>query len=166
LKRILLCVALLLAFLPAAVYAQSAPAVGSFAFTLSGYTVQGQLSNAVIQADNKVSMTMSVDDNLQTSIGSVPISGDGEWYGTVNGTSVSGTIENVSGSIQVCYFLFFCGYANYSGSGTWAGTLSADQGTGAFQGFITFTSSSIPQITLNQPFPISGSWNSVFQAAN
>jgi len=164
-KRILFCLGLLLTFLPAAVYAQSQPTIGSFAFTLQGYTVQGQLSNAVIHSDNSVSMTMSVDDSLQTPIGAVPINGNGDWTGMVNGTAVSGTIQNVSGSIQVCYFLFFCGTANYAGNGTWTGTLSADNGSGTFTGFITFTSSSISQIQLNQPIPISGNWSSNFQSS-
>jgi hypothetical protein len=165
-KRILICLGLLLTFFPAAVYAQSQPTIGSFVFTLQGYTVQGQLSNAVIRADNSVSMTMSVDDSLQTPIGAVPINGNGEWIGTVNSTTVSGTIENVSGSIQVCYFLFFCGTANYVGNGAWTGTLSADNGSGTFTGSITFTSSSISQIQLNQPVPISGNWSSIFQRSS
>jgi len=164
-KRVLLCLALMLAFFPAMVYAQYAPSVGSFAFTLQGYTVQGQLSNGVINSDNSVSMAMSIDDSLQTSIGAVPVTGNGEWAGTVNGTTVSGTIENVSGSIQVCYFFFFCGYANYVGNGTWAGTLSGEQGAGTFNGLITFTSSSFSQVPLNQPIPVSGNWNSSFQSS-
>lgn len=165
-KRIYFCLALLLTFIPAVVYAQSGPTLGSFAFTLQGYTVQGQLSNAVIRPDNSVSMTMTVDDSLQTPIGAVPISGSGEWYGTVNGTTVSGTIENVSGSIQVCYLIFFCGYANYIGNGMWTGTLSADHGAGTFRGFITFTSSSFSEIPLNRPIPVSGNWSSIFQSSS
>jgi hypothetical protein len=148
------------------VSAQSVQGNGAFAFSLESYTVQGQLSNAVIQADNTVSMTMSINDNLQTSIGAIPITGNGEWYGTVNGATVSGTIENVSGSVQVCYFIFFCGSANYVGNGTWTGTLSGNQGAGTFNGYITFTSSSIPQITLNQPTPVAGTWSSNFQSSS
>jgi hypothetical protein len=165
-KRIHFCLALLLTLTPAVAYAQSEPTLGSFAFTLQGYTVQGQLSNAVIRPDNSVSMTMSVDDSLQTPVGAVPISGNGEWYGTVNGTEMSGTIENVSGSIQVCYFFFFCGYANYVGNGTWTGTLSADHGAGTFSGLITFTTSSFSQVPLNRPIPVSGNWSSTFQASS
>jgi uncharacterized protein GlcG (DUF336 family) len=67
---------------------------GSFAFTLRGYTVQGQLVNAVIQEGN-VMLTMVVNDNLQTPIGGVPITGSGQWIGAVNGVSLSGTIQNV-----------------------------------------------------------------------
>ena len=166
-KRVLFSLTLLaFALLPTAVYAQSAPVLGSFAFTLSGYTVQGQLSNAIINPDNSVSLTMNLDDNLQTSMGAIPISGNGQWYGTVNGTNISGSIQNVAGSLQVCYFLFFCGYANYSGYGIWIGTLSGNQGSGTFQGYITFTSSSIPEITLNQAYPISGNWNSAFHSTD
>jgi len=165
-KRIIFCLALVLALLPVTVYAQSVPSTGSFAFTLQGYTVQGQLSNAVINTDNSITMTMNIDDSLQTSIGAIPLSGNGYWWGAVNGTSLSGTIQNVSGSVQVCYFLFFCGSANYVGQGTWTGTLSAGQGQGTFSGTITFTSSSISQIPLDQPIPISGNWNSSFQTSN
>jgi len=165
-KAIIFCLALLLACLPVTVYAQSVPSTGSFAFTLQGYTVQGQLSNAIINTDNGVTMTMSIEDSLQTSIGAIPVSGTGYWSGAANGTSLSGTIQNVSGSIQVCYFLFFCGSANYVGEGTWTGALSAGQGAGTFSGSITFTSSSISQIPLNQPIPISGNWNSNFQTSN
>jgi len=166
-KRFLFFLALLgFALLPTAAYAQSIPVLGSFTFTLSGYTVQGQLSNAIINSRSSVSMTMNLDDDLQTSIGSIPISGNGQWYGTVNGTNVSGSIQNVAGSLLACYYLFFCGTANYSGYGTWSGTLSGNQGSGTFQGYITFTSSSIPEITLNQPYPISGNWNSAFQSTN
>ena len=164
-KRVLFILALLLGLLPGIVYAQSGPATGSFAFTLQGYNVQGQLYNSLIQADNSVSMTMTLYDTLQTSIGPIPLNGNGEWYGTVNGTNMSGSINGVSGSVQVCYFIFFCGSANYVGSGTWQGTLSGNEGAGAFQGSITFTSSSIPDIQLNQPLPISGDWNSAFQAS-
>ena len=164
-KRILFCLALLLVFAPVTVYAQSSQTGGSFAFTLQGYTVQGQLSNAVIHPDNSVSLTMTLDDRLETSIGAIPINGNGEWSGTVNGTALSGTIRNVSGSIQACYLIFFCGYANFVGSGTWTGTLSSGLGTGTFSGFITFTSSSFSQVPLNRPIPVSGNWSSVFQSS-
>ena len=165
-KRILLFLALLLTLVPAAVSAQSVQGNGSFSLTLQGYTLQGQLTNPIIHSDESVSMTMSLEDNLQTSIGAVPITGNGQWSGTVNGTTVAGIIQDVSGSIEACYFIFFCGYANYVGSGTWTGTLSTNQGSGTFDGFITFTSSSIPQITLNQPIPISGNWASNFQLSS
>ena len=165
-RRIFFCLALLLAFFPAVVQAQSAPMVGSFAFALLGYTVQGQLSNAVINTDNTVSMSMALDDNLQTSMGAVPINASGEWDGAVNGTMMSGTIRGVSGSIQVCYLFFFCGYADFVGNGIWTGTLSSGQGSGTFSGNITFTSSSFSQVQLNQPIAVSGNWTSAFQSSS
>ena len=165
-RKVFFCLALLLAFFPAVVQAQSAPMAGSFAFALQGYTVQGQLSNAVIHTDNTVSMSMTLDDNLQTSMGAVPISANGEWDGTVSGSMMSGSIQGVSGSIQACYLIFFCGYADFVGNGIWTGTLSAGQGSGTFSGNITFTSSSFSQIQLNQPIPVSGNWNSAFQSSS
>ena len=137
---------------------------GSFAFTLNGYTVEGQLANAIIH-HNVVSAGMVVNDRLQTAIGGVPITGDGDWIGVRNGTVLSGTIANVTGTVQACV-LFFCGQAKYVGNGTWVGTLSGSQGSGTFQGVIIFTSSSFPQLPINRPFPISGTWSSAFQTSN
>lgn len=135
---------------------------GTFTFTLKGYTVQGQLTNAMIHPGNFVTMNMVVDDTLQTVIGGAPITGSGEWYGTLNGTVLSGTIANVTGTVRACVFFFFCGHADYVGNGTWNGTLSGAQGTGTFQGTITFTSSSFSQIPVNSPIPVSGRWSSPF----
>jgi hypothetical protein len=156
---------LVLAILPA-LQAQSGSGAGSFSFTLNGYTVQGQLSNTIIHPDNSVTLTMSVQDTMQTPAGNVPISGSGEWYGTANVTSLSGTIQNVIGTARICILFFFCGNANYVGQGTWQGTLSGAQGSGTFQGTITFTSSPVPQIPVNQPIPISGTWSSNFQLSH
>ena len=91
---------------------------GSFSFTLNGYTVQGQLVNAVIHSDNSVALNMNINGNLQTSVGSNPISGNGEWTGKVNATILSGTIQNVQGAVTICMLVFFCGNANYVGQGT------------------------------------------------
>jgi hypothetical protein len=167
-KQVFYPVTLMIMFLvlPTALYAQSGTGTGSFTFTLNGYTVQGQLSNAIIHNDNNVTLTMSVSGNIQTSIVGVPISGSGEWYGTANATSLSGTIQNVHGNARVCMLFFFCGNANYTGEGTWVGTLSGSQGAGTFQGTITFTSSPVPQIPVNQPIPISGTWSSNFQLSS
>jgi len=148
---------------PLAVYAQSGAGGGSFTFAFSNYTVQGQLRNAIINPNNTVSATMIINDNVQTSIGGIPINGSGAWSGSVNGTSLSGTIQDVQGTLKVCFLFFWCAQANYAGQGTWTGTLSGSQGTGTFQGTVTFVSSSIPQLTLNQPYPISGNWTSSFQ---
>jgi hypothetical protein len=167
-KRIFywLTLVLVLLGLPAALYAQSGTGDGSFAFTLNGYTVQGKLLNAIIRPDNSVRLDMNVLDTIRTTVMDVPISGSGEWYGTVNVTALSGTINDVHGSAQVCIFFIFCSNADYIGQGTWTGTLSGSQGTGTFQGTITFTSSPVPQILVNQPIPVSGTWNSNFQISS
>lgn len=163
---ILLAFVLVLTIFPA-LQAQSDGGTGSFAFTLSGYTVQGQLVNAIIHPDNSVTLRMTVHDTMRTSAGNVPISGRGEWYGIANVTSLSGTIQNVQGTARVCIlFFFFCGDANYIGQGTWEGTFSNAQGTGTFQGTITFTSSPVPQIPVNRPIPVSGTWSSNFQLSS
>jgi hypothetical protein len=144
---------------------QAQPGAGSFSFTLKGYTVVGQLVNATIHADKSVTLRMVVDDTLQTFVGGVPINGTGDWEGTVNGTVLTGTIANVSGTLQACIF-FFCGQADYVGNGTWTGTLTGSQGSGTFRGVITFTRSSLPQIPVNQSIPVSGSWSSTFQTSS
>ena len=163
-KRImyLLTFVLVLAALPT-LQAQSGSGTGSFAFTLSGYTLQGQLANAIIYPDKHVSLTMSLHDNIRTSVCGVPISGVGEWSGIANAASLSGVIQDVKGTARVCIWFFVCGNADYIGQGTWLGSLSGSQGTGTFQGTITFTSSPVSQIPVNQPIPISGTWSSVFQ---
>ena len=166
-KKLSYSVLALLVFLifPLAVYAQSGTDAGSFTFAFSDYTVQGRLVNAIINPDNTVSVTMIINDNVRTSIGRVPINASGEWSGTVNGTSVSGTIQDVWGTMKVCFFL--CGQVTYTGQGTWIGMFSGSQGTGTFQGTITFVRSSISRLpggyTLNQPYPISGNWTASFQ---
>jgi len=171
-KRISCCLTfvLILALLPTVVlHGQSGEPTGSFAFTFRGFTVQGQLADATIHPDDTVTVVMILDDTLQTPVGPVPISGIGEWNGTVrNDSSLSGTfllsgiIENATGTVRVCV-LFFCGDANYVAHGTWEGELSGTQGTGTFQGVITFVSSPLPQIPVNKPIALSGTWSSTFQ---
>ena len=148
---------------PSLCFMRNRERTGSFSFTLNGYTVQGQLINAIIHPDKSVALTMNINGNLQTPLGSVPITGNGEWYGKADATLLSGTIQNVQGTVRICLPLFSCGNANYVGQGTWNGNLSGQQGTGKFQGTITFTSSPVPQVPVNQPTPISGTWNSNFQ---
>ena len=161
-KRIVYLVAFVLVLLAfPMLHAQSG--AGSFSFTLNGYTVQGQLINAIIHPDNSVALTMNINGNLQTPVGSVPITGSGEWTGKADGTLLSGTIQNVQGTVRICLPLSSCGNANYVGQGTWNGNLSGQQGTGKFQGTITFTSSPVPQVPVNQPTPVSGTWSSNFQ---
>jgi len=165
------------------VQAQASLGEGSFSFTLKGFPIQGQLSNAVLHADGTVTMTMSIYEILQTSIGPLPLSGSGQWYGRVIGGTLWGMIENVTGSIEVCalqsFPLLSCSYAKFKGNSLWVGTLSGSQGNGTFEGVITFTAAPYPVYPLwyqlwpqewypqsfpvGQPIPISGTWSSTFQ---
>jgi hypothetical protein len=167
-KRILCCLLLLQTlalFSSASAQAQSGTPPGTFAFTLKGYTVQGQLTNAVIHPDKSVNMTMNIQSSLSSPIGAVPVSGSGEWYGVVNGSVVSGTIANVRGALGPCAISILCGRSAYVGNGTWTGTLSGTQGTGTFQATITFTNSTLATIPANSPMSVSGTWSSQFQNA-
>ena len=135
---------------------------GSFSMTISQTTLNGDLVNSVINAD-AVTMGMVLNGNLQTSIGQVPITANGNWVGVRNGTGLNGTIQDVTGTVHLC-FLFWCGQAQFVGQGTWVGTLTTTStGSGTFEGTITFTSSDFSQIHLNEPAPVSGTWNAEFQ---
>ena len=134
---------------------------GTFALDLTGYSLNGNLQNAIVNV-NSVSMNMILNGNLQTSIGQVPITATGLRVGTVNGTNLSGSIQDVSGTVYAC-FLFWCGQATFIGQGEWSGTLTSTQGTGVFDGTITFTRSDFCQIQLNEPAPITGTWTAEFQ---
>ena len=130
--------------------------------TLSQNTLNGNLENTMINS-NAVTMSMVLNGNLQTNIGQVPITANGNWVGLRNGTALNGTIQDVTGTVHFC-FLFWCGQAQFVGQGTWNGNLTAtNTGAGTFEGTITFTSSDFPQIHLNQPAPVSGTWNAEFQ---
>ena len=78
---------------------------GTFALDLTGYSLNGDLQNAIVNT-NSVSMNMILNANLQTSIGQIPITASGLWVGTVNGTNLSGSIQEVSGTVYDC-FLFW-----------------------------------------------------------
>jgi len=134
---------------------------GTFALDLTGYSLNGNLQNAIIKTTS-VSMNMTLNGNIQTSIDQIPITASGVWVGTRNGSRLSGLIQGVSGTVHAC-FLFWCGKATFIGQGEWSGTLTSTQGTGAFDGTITFTSSDFNQIHLDQPAPITGTWTADFQ---
>jgi hypothetical protein len=141
----------------------ASPGQGSFVLVAQGYSVNGNLQNAV-NVNNSVSMNMVLDGNVQTPIGAVPMTANGVWVGVVNGSEVSGTIQNVSGTAHIC-FLFWCGNANFVGEGKWSGTLASEQGSGGYSGTITFTSSDWSQIPVGKPQPVSGTWNAEFQSS-
>jgi len=136
---------------------------GSFTLVVRGYTVTGELQNAVLNPDGTISMKMALDGSVPSPIGAVPITANGVWTGVRNGSILSGTIGNVAGSVNPC-FLFWCGAANFVGQGQWSGSLVSNStvGSGEFQGTITFTSSDISGVPVGQPEAISGSWNADF----
>ncbi len=67
---------------------------GTFALDLTGYSLNGNLENAVVNG-NSVSMNMILNGNLQTSIGQIPITASGLWVGARNGSILSGSIQEV-----------------------------------------------------------------------
>jgi hypothetical protein len=139
---------------------------GSVIVQIQGYgTVHGQLQNALIQSNNNVTMSMVVNDQLQTPQGSFPIQATGHWNGALNNSTLSGTIDNVQGKIHVCVF-FSCNDVDFSGHGTWTGQLqTTSSASGNYTGTITITNSPYPQIPLGQTIPIYGSWASNFASA-
>jgi len=146
------------AFLPAS----ASPGQGTFSITISQSTLNGDLVNTAIKADS-VSMNMVLNGDLSTSVGQVPITANGVWVGLRNGDALNGTIQDVTGTLHFC-ILFWCGQAAFVGGGTWNGNLtSTSTGGGSFQGTITFVSSDFSQIHLNEPAPVSGTWNAEFQ---
>jgi len=138
------------------------PGYGSFQFSIRGWTVNGNLYNAVIQPNGNVTIQMAINGYVTTPIGNLPVNGSGIWQGIRNGASLSGTIQNVTGSVYAC-FIFWCGNTIYVGSGEWVGTLNGPSGVGTFSGTVTFTSSPFSQIPLNTPQPVEGTWNAQFE---
>jgi hypothetical protein len=107
---------------------------------------------------------MSVDQTISTSYGPVQVSGDGIWIGETDFHAISGVIENVTGTIQACA-VFYCQTADFTGNGTWGGTMSwsstaGSQGSGTFQGTLNFTGI---QINQTGPVQISGNWTAAFE---
>jgi hypothetical protein len=146
--------------LPSYVSANSSE--GSFRLNVRGYPVTGRLENAIVQPDGSIVMNMIIDGNVQTPIGPAPISGRGVMDGRIDGSELSGTIRDVQGNVRVC-FLFFCGQAEFIGEGNWTGSADGTYATGILDGTITFTTSSFPQVPLNQPQYVSGTWNAELQ---
>jgi len=164
--RILTPIILLTILLCVSPAAATGSGTGSVMVQIQGYgTVQGQLQNALIQSSNSVTMSMVVNDQLQTSQGSYPLQATGDWNGTLNNSTLSGTINNVQGKIHVCVFSS-CNDVDFSGQGTWTGQLqTTSSGSGNFTGTITITNSPYLQIPLGQKIPILGSWAANFASA-
>ncbi len=152
---------LILLLLPLVALNPVAATGGSFQLSVQGYgTVNGQLENPIIEPNNSVSMIMLLNDQLQTSQGTYPISATGVWNGVLNGSTLSGKIQNVSGKVKICVL---CPDANFVGEGHWTGSLNITHATGTFDGTITFTNSPFPQIPVGQPVPVDGTWAADFQ---
>ncbi|MGA8856510.1 MAG: hypothetical protein WB643_05010 [Candidatus Bathyarchaeia archaeon] len=161
--RIVALVILLIILVCVSPTAATGSGTGSVIVQIQGYgTVHGQLQNALIQSNNNVTMSMVVNDQLQTPQGSFPLQATGDWNGALNNSTLSGTIDNVQGKIHVCV-IFSCNDVDFSGHGTWTGQLqTASSGNGNYTGTITITNSQYPQIPLGQTIPIYGSWASNF----
>jgi hypothetical protein len=154
--------ALLLAAVSSLIPVRAATGEGSLQLIIQDYgSVRGQLKDAIIHPDRSVVMTMVVNDQLQTPMGSFPVTAGASWNGAQEGSNVSGSINDVLGKIQICV-IFSCNDAKFTGQGQWIGTVSASHANGTFQGTIAFANSPVPQIPVNQPLPVSGFWNADF----
>lgn len=136
---------------------------GIFTFAMYGYTVTGDLTDAIITHEGNVRLQMSIDQTIPTTNGTLHIVGNGVWNGKTDFAVLSGSIGNVKGTVQAC-LLSFCQNANFTGSGIWTGTLawsrvSGLQGSGEFQGTLNPTG---PSLALTKPVPVSGNWTATF----
>jgi hypothetical protein len=151
-------------FLSGVVVVSSASGSGSFTFTVDGYTVTGELTGAAIGHGGPVQMLMSIDQTISTSYGSVQVTGNGVWVGETDFHAINGVIENVAGMVQACA-VFYCQNAEFTGGGTWSGTMAwsntaGSQGSGTFEGTLSFTGQ---QINQTGPVPVSGNWTAAFE---
>ena len=151
------CLALLLIIpLVGAVLSDATTGEGSLQLSVSGYgVVHGALQSATIYPNDTVSMAMTVNDQIQTSQGTYPITASGFWIGTVNETGMSGSIQKVVGNVHGCIVLL-CGAEDFTGQGAFTGSLNASNANGTLDGTIAFTNNPGQQI------PISGFWSADF----
>jgi hypothetical protein len=164
-SKMIIAAAILSLLLPLAAFAPVSATGGSFQlkFGLAGVwtgTLPGELQNGVIQSNNSVSMTMVFNDQIQTSIGPVLVTINGMLNGVESGSALSGTIQGMVGKVSAMGLS-----GDFVGQGQWNGSLAGSHGTGAMVGTVTFTNSPVPQISTNQPYPISGTWESDFSIA-
>lgn len=136
---------------------------GSVTLNIQGFgTVHGQLQDPMIYPNYSVSMLMVVDDQLKTSQGTFPLQATGNWDGTLDNSSLAGTIDNISGKINVC-ILLSCNSIYFTGQGNWTGQLdAASNGAGNSTATITITNSPYPQIPQGASIPTSGPWTASF----
>lgn len=136
---------------------------GVFTFTVYGYTVNGDLTGASVSHGGMVQMSMTIDQTVPIPNGTVHITGNGVWNGVTDLQTLNGEITNVQGSVHACV-LSTCQDADFTGNGTWAGTMTwskdtGSQGSGTFQGALNFSG---PQVNQTGPVPISGNWTAPF----
>lgn len=159
-----LLVLVMVVFVSGAIAVSSETKSGSFTFTVYGYSVTGRLTGATIAHGGSVEMLMSIDQSIPTTYGVVHITGNGVWSGETDFQAFNGAIGNVIGVVQACA-LFTCQNVDFTGAGTWTGTMTwsnsaGSQGSGIFQGTLNFTGQ---QINQTGPVPISGNWTANFQ---
>ena len=132
---------------------------GSVQLSVQGYgNLSGQLLNISLQPNGDVSMVMAFNGKLQTPYGSFSVIGTGVWIGVANESNLSGTIQSITGQVQIC--VLSCSNANFVGKGDWTGSMMNLAASGTLSGTITFTNSPYPQqLPPNQLIPITGAWN-------
>lgn len=136
---------------------------GVFTFTVYGYTVNGDLTGASVGHGGTVQMLMTIDQTVAIPNGTIRITGNGAWNGMTDLQTLNGEINNVQGSLHAC-INSVCQDADFTGDGTWAGTMTwsqenGSQGSGTFQGALTFSGA---QINQTGSVPISGNWTAPF----
>ena len=129
---------------------------GSFTITIQGYSVTGTLTD-VTGHQFGVKLLMSIDQTLSISLGTAHIVGSGVWNGATTDTTVAGSIDEVNGTVHACVFLS-CQDTNFTGSGSWVGSVSVSsglpQGSGTFEATLVFQNPS-------SEVPVSGNWTSI-----
>jgi hypothetical protein len=130
---------------------------GSIELAFRYGSVSGELVNATLFANNTVAIKMVINDLLKTSYGPLPLTATGLWNGVKDGQEVSGSISNVVGQVSVRGDFF-----EFDANGVFAGSLNGSHCEGSFNGTLTFTSSPYPNIPINQPFPMTGTWSTDF----
>jgi hypothetical protein len=136
---------------------------GAFTFNLNGYSIMGYLNDGVITHEGNVEMQMSINETIPISLGSVKVTGVGVWSGSTNFATLDGSIGNVNGQLQAC-MLVACQTQEFTGSGTWTGTLTwseayGSQAYGTFAGTIDLNGTNATQ---EAQVPVSGNWTATF----
>jgi hypothetical protein len=154
---------ILLLSVPNSVLVSGSSRNGNFTFTMSGYTVAGDLTNAIITHEGAVQLQMLIDQTITVPNATVHIIGSGIWNGKTDFATFKGSIGSVKGTVQAC-LQSSCQSANFTGTGIWEGTLSwsrtfGSQGSGTFQGTLNLTG---PSPTPTNLIPVSGSWTATF----